>query len=120
MKYVKQTGWKRLLAAGGYAVEGLVNAFKTEDAFRQEVLLAAVLIPVSFFIAGTAAEHCLLIASVLFVLLMELLNTAIETVVERISDDIHPLSKRAKDIGSAAVFVSLINMVVIWAIILIM
>ena len=120
MKHIKQKGLKRLINAGGYAIEGLVDAFKTEEAFRQESILAAILIPVSLFIAATPAEHCLLIASVLFVLLMELLNTAVETVIERISDDIHPLSKRAKDLGSAAVFVSLANMIAIWGIILLM
>ncbi len=118
MKYVKQKGLKRLLKAGGYAIEGLVDAFKTEEAFKQEVILAAFLIPVSFFISATAAEHALLVASVLFVLFVELLNTAIETVVERISEEIHPLSKRAKDIGSAAVFVSLVNLATVWAIII--
>lgn len=118
MKYIKQKGIKRLLNAGGYAIEGLVDAFKTEEAFKQELLLAAILIPVSFWIETTAVGHALLVASVLFVLLMELLNTAIETGIERISDDIHPLSKRAKDLGSAAVFVSLINLIAVWAIII--
>jgi diacylglycerol kinase (ATP) len=118
MKYVKQKGTKRLLNAGRYAVEGLTDAFKTEEAFKQEAILALVLIPVSFCIETTAVGHALLVASVLFVLLMELLNTAVETVIERISDDIHPLSKRAKDLGSAAVFVSLLNMGAVWAIII--
>ena len=118
MKHVKQKGMKRLLNAGGYAVEGLIDAFKTEEAFRQEVLLACVLIPASFFITASVAEHALLVASVLFVLFVELLNTAVETVVERISDDIHPLSKRAKDLGSAAVLISFINLIAVWAIII--
>ncbi len=118
MKHVKQKGLKRLINAGGYAVEGLVDAFKTEEAFKQETLLALVLIPVSFCIDTTSVGHALLVASVLFVLLMELLNTAVETVIERISDDIHPLSKRAKDLGSAAVFVSLINLIAVWTIII--
>ncbi len=118
MKYVKQKGLKRLLNAGGYAVEGLMDAFKTEEAFRQEVLLACLLIPASFFITASVAEHALLIASVLFVLFVELLNTAIETVVERISDEIHPLSKRAKDLGSAAVLISFINLIAVWALII--
>ena len=118
MKYVKQKGLKRLLNAGGYAVEGLMDAFKTEEAFRQDVLLACLLIPASFFITASVAEHALLIASVLFVLFVELLNTAIETVVERISDEIHPLSKRAKDLGSAAVLISFINLIAVWALII--
>ncbi len=120
MKHAKQTGLKRLLNAGGYAVEGLMDAFKTEEAFRQEVLLACVLIPVSFFITASVAEHALLVASVLFVLFVELLNTAVETVVERISDEIHPLSKRAKDLGSAAVLISFINLIAVWAIIIVL
>ncbi len=118
MKHVKQKGLKRLLNAGVYAVEGLIDAFKTEEAFRQEALLACLLIPVSFFITATAAEHALLVASVLFVLFVELLNTAIETVVERISDEIHPLSKRAKDLGSAAVLISILNLIAVWVIII--
>lgn len=118
MKHVKQKGMKRLLSAGGYAAEGLVEAFKTEEAFRQEVILACVLIPMSFFITASVAEHALLVASVLFVLFVELLNTAVETVVERISDEIHPLSKRAKDLGSAAVLISFINLIAVWAIII--
>lgn len=118
MKHVKQKGLKRLINAGGYAVEGLKDAFKTEEAFMQETLLAAILIPTSFCIDTSPVGHALLVASVLFVLLMELLNTAVETVIERISDEIHPLSKRAKDLGSAAVFVSLINLIAVWAIII--
>lgn len=118
MKHIKQKGFKRLTKAGGYAIEGLMDAFKTEEAFRQETLLAFILIPLSFFITASAAEHALLIASVLFVLFVELLNTAIETVVERVSDEIHPLSKRAKDLGSAAVLISLINLAAVWALII--
>ena len=118
MKHIKQKGLKRLLNAGGYAVEGLVDAFKTEGAFKQEALLALIMIPLSFLIETTAVGHALLVASVLFVLLMELLNTAVETVIERISDEIHPLSKRAKDLGSAAVFVSLLNAGAVWGIII--
>lgn len=118
MPQSKATGLKRIINAGGYSIEGLVDAFKTEAAFRQETALAAIMIPSSFFIQASAAEHCLLIASVLFVLLMELINTAIETLVERISPEIHPLSKRAKDIGSAAVFLSLINVTAVWGLII--
>ncbi len=118
MKHVKQKGLKRLISAVGYSLEGLKDAFRTEEAFKQEILLAAILIPLSFCVDTTAVGHALLVASVLFVLLMELLNTAIESVIERFSDEIHPMSKRAKDIGSAAVFVSLINMAAVWAIII--
>ncbi|MCM2343734.1 MAG: diacylglycerol kinase [Alphaproteobacteria bacterium] len=114
----KAKGLKRLINAGGYSLAGLQDAWQSEEAFRQEVIVAAILIPVSFFLETTAVGHALLVASILFILLMELLNTAIETVIERISDDIHPLSKRAKDLGSAAVFVSLLNAAAVWGIIL--
>lgn len=114
----KAKGLKRLINAGKYSVAGLKDAFRTEEAFRQEVFLAAFLIPVSFFIDTTAVGHALLVVSVLFVLLMELLNTAIETLVERISEDFHELSGRAKDLGSAAVFVSLLNVAAVWGIII--
>ncbi|QQG37025.1 MAG: diacylglycerol kinase [Micavibrio aeruginosavorus] len=117
---IKAKGLKRLINAGGYSIAGLQDAWRTEEAFRQEIILAFILIPVSFLIDTTAVGHALLVASVLFVLLIELLNTAIETVIERISDDIHPLSKRAKDLGSAAVFVSLINVAAVWGIILLL
>ncbi len=117
-KHQKRTGLKRLCGAGLWACHGLRDAFKTEEAFRQEVYLAALLIPVSFFINTDAPGHALLVASILFVLFVELLNTAIETVVERISDEIHPLSKRAKDLGSAAVLISIINALAVWAIII--
>lgn len=118
MKHIKQTGVKRLLGAGLWACHGLRDALRTEEAFRQECMLAALLIPASFLIDTTASGHALLVASVIFVLFVELLNTAIETVVERISDEIHPLSKRAKDLGSAAVLLSIINAVAIWGIII--
>lgn len=117
-RHQKQTGMKRLLGAGVWAWHGLRDAFKTEEAFRQEALLAALLIPLSFSIDTDATGHALLVASVIFVLFVELLNTAVETLVERISGEIHPLSKRAKDLGSAAVLLSIINAAAIWGIII--
>jgi diacylglycerol kinase (ATP) len=113
-----KTGLKRAWNALFYSMAGFRAAFKHEDAFRQEVILAAVLIPAAILLRHTAIERALMIGSVLLVLLVELINSAIEATVDRISLEDHNLAKRAKDIGSAAVFVSLVNVVVIWALIL--
>jgi len=110
-----KTGLKRAWNALFYSMSGFRAAFKHEDAFRQEVILAAVLIPAALFLRHMAIERALMIGSVL---LVELINSAIEATVDRISLEDHKLAKRAKDIGSAAVFVSLVNVVVIWALIL--
>jgi len=112
-------GIRRLLNALRYSLEGLAAAFRHEEAFRLELFLAAVLVPASFFFAVSGTARALMIASVLLVLIVELLNTAVEVVVDRISMDPHPLAKRAKDIGSAAVFLSLINAAAIWFLVLI-
>jgi diacylglycerol kinase (ATP) len=112
-------GIRRLLNALRYSLEGLAAAFRHEEAFRLELLLAAVLVPASFFFAVSGTARALMIASVLLVLIVELLNSAVEVIVDRISTDPHPLAKRAKDIGSAAVFLSLINAVAIWFLVLI-
>lgn len=109
-----KTGLQRVLNAFAYSMSGLRAAFTCEDAFRQEALLAALLIPASFFLPVSGVGRALMIASVLLVLIVELLNSAIEAVVDRISLDRHPLSKRAKDIGSAAVFLALVNVVLVW------
>jgi len=113
-----KTGLKRVWNALFYSMSGFQAAFKHEDAFRQEVILACVLIPAAVFLDDQAVARALMIGSVLLVLLAELLNSAIEATVDRISLENHQLAKRAKDIGSAAVFVSLLNVVVIWGLIL--
>ncbi len=113
-----KTGIQRLWNALGYSLQGLASAFRHEDAFRQEVLLAALLVPAAFFIPVGAAERALMIASVLLVLIVELLNSAVEAAVDRISLENHSLAKRAKDIGSAAVFLSLINVAAVWLLVL--
>jgi diacylglycerol kinase (ATP) len=95
-----KTGIRRLLNAFGYSVHGFTSAFRHEDAFRQEVLLAAVLIPIALVLDVGGIGKAMMIASVLLVLIVELLNSAIEAAVARISRDRHSLSKRAKDIGS--------------------
>ena len=114
-----KTGIQRLWNALGYSLQGMASAFRHEDAFRQECLLAVVLIPAALLIPVGGTERALLIASVLLVLIVELLNSAVEAAVDRISLENHPLAKRAKDIGSAAVFLSLINVAVVWVVVLI-
>jgi diacylglycerol kinase (ATP) len=116
--YKGKTGLRRLWNAFGYSLDGFRAAYKHEDAFRQEVLLAAVLIPLALWLPVGALGRALMIASVLLVIVVELLNSAIEATVDRISLDNHDLAKRAKDIGSAAVLVSLVNTVVVWGLML--
>jgi len=111
----KNTGLKRLRLAGVYAFNGLVAAARHEAAFRQELLLALVLIPIALFIDISRVERVLLILVTVLVLLMELLNSAVEAVVDRIGSEFHDLSGRAKDMGSAAVLVSLLLCLYVWA-----
>lgn len=104
---VKHKGLRRLWLAFGHSMRGFQSAWKHEAAVRQEGYLAIVLIILSLFFPVTAVQHVLLIGSIGLVIIVELLNSAIEAVVDRISYDYHELSKRAKDIGSAAVFTAL-------------
>ena len=113
-----KTGLRRIWNALFYSVDGFRAAYRHEDAFRQEVLLAAFLVPVALFLPASGVGKALMIASVLLVLIVELLNSAVEATVDRISLENHQLAKRAKDIGSAAVFVSLVNVVAVWALVL--
>ena len=117
--YKGKTGIKRLANAFTYSVAGTLAAFKHEDAFRQEVILSTILIPLAIYLGQTAIEQALMIASVLLIIIVELLNSSVEATVDRISVKRQKLSKRAKDIGSAAVFFSLINAAVIWFLILV-
>jgi diacylglycerol kinase (ATP) len=112
------TGLGRILAAGRNSVQGLKDAWRLEAAFRQEVLLLCVLLPVALLVPVGGVEHVLLAGSLLLVLIVELLNSAIEAVVDRISLDHHELSGRAKDLGSAAVLFSLLLVLLTWSIIL--
>jgi diacylglycerol kinase (ATP) len=114
-----KTGIKRLANAFTYSVAGTLAAFKHEDAFRQEVILSIILIPLAIYLGQTAIEQALMIASILLIIIVELLNSSVEVTVDRISVKRHKLSKRAKDIGSAAVFFSLVNASVIWFLILV-
>ena len=114
-----KTGVRRVWNALHYSLAGLHAAFSGEDAFRQESLLAALLIPATFLLPVSGVGRALMIASVLLVLIVELLNSAIEAAVDRVSLDRHHLSKRAKDIGSAAVLLALINVLVVWLCVLV-
>lgn len=113
-----KTGLARVWNACLHSLDGLRAAFRHEHAFRQELLLAAILIPAAFLLQASGAGRALMIGSVLLVLVVELLNSAVEAAVDRASVESHPLAKRAKDIGSAAVFLSLINVPVVWALVL--
>jgi diacylglycerol kinase (ATP) len=113
-----KTGLQRLWNAFGYSLQGFGSAFRHEDAFRQEVILAAIMIPIALLLDVAALAKAVMIGSLLLVLIVELLNSAIEAAVDRISLDHHRLAKRAKDIGSAAVFLSLANVVVVWLLVL--
>ena len=106
-------GFSRIFHAGGYSLAGL-KAGWGETAFRQEVILSAILLPIAFWLGQTWVEVALLCGSVILVMVVELLNTGIETAIDRIGTDWHALSKRAKDMGSAAVLLSLILCLGIW------
>ncbi|MCE9632935.1 MAG: diacylglycerol kinase [Methylophilales bacterium] len=116
--YKGKTGIRRLINAFGYSCAGLKTAYKNEDAFRQEVILAAVLIPLALYLDVGTVERILMIGSVLLLVIVELLNSAVEATVDRISLDHHKLAARAKDIGSAAVLMSLVNLLMVWSLII--
>jgi diacylglycerol kinase (ATP) len=107
-------GWR----AARIALQGLAAAWKHEDAFRQEVIIAAVAIPAALLLPVAPLGKVLMIASILLVLIVELLNSALEAAVDYISLDHHPLAKRVKDIASAAVFLSIVNVLVVWGLVL--
>lgn len=113
-----KTGISRLVNAFGYSVDGFKAAFKHEDAFRQEVFLAIVLVPLGLYLGKTGVEKALLITVVLLVMIVELFNSAIEAAVDHTSLERHPLAKRAKDIGSAAVFLALTIAASVWGLVL--
>ena len=112
--YKGRTGLQRIGNAFCYSLDGFAAAFAVEDAFRQEVLLAAVLVPLALYLPGAGAGKALRVASVLLVLIVELLNSGIEAVTDRVSLEDHALAKRAKDMGSAAVMLSLITVPTVW------
>ncbi|HEY9049907.1 MAG TPA: diacylglycerol kinase [Gammaproteobacteria bacterium] len=112
------TGFKRVILAGGYSLQGLKSAYRNEAAFRQEFWLAVILIPLAFYLGDNAIEIALMVGSVMLVMIVEILNSAIEAVVDRIGMERHELSGRAKDMGSAAVFLALLNVVIMWSLML--
>ncbi|MGH8670243.1 MAG: diacylglycerol kinase [Burkholderiales bacterium] len=116
--YKGQTGLRRVVSATRNSIDGLAAAVRHEDAFRQELMLAAVLVPLGLWLGANGFERALLVASVLLVLVVELLNSAVEAAVDRISFDNHRLAKRAKDIGSAAVLLSLASAAIVWLLVI--
>jgi len=113
------TGIRRIIKAAGYSLQGLAAAFRHETAFKQEVGLTVVLLPLAMWLGQSGLEQALLIAVWILVLLFELMNSAIEAVVDRIGPEQHELSGRAKDVGSAAVMVALLNAVIVWLLVLV-
>ncbi len=109
-----RTGFDRVLRATGYSMAGLTAAYRGESAFRQEFWLAAVLLPLAFWIGSGWVEVVLLIGSAMLVMIVELLNSGIEAAIDRVSFEIHDLSKRAKDLASAAVLLALMLCAGIW------
>lgn len=112
--YKGRTGLDRVLRATGYSMAGLKTAYRGESAFRQEVWLAVVMLSTAFWLGNTWIEVAVLAGSVMLVLIVELLNSGIETAIDRVSFEFHDLSKRAKDLGSAAVFLSLLLCSGVW------
>jgi diacylglycerol kinase (ATP) len=109
-----RTGLDRVIRAAGYSADGLASAYRGESAFRQEFWLAVVLVPAAFWVGRGWVETALLVGSVFLVLIVELLNSGIEAAIDRVSFEIHDLSKRAKDLASAAVLLSLLLCAGIW------
>jgi len=108
------TGISRIFRAAGYSWQGFKDAYKYEAAFRQELTLTIVLTPVALYFGPSYADKAILIASLLFILLVEIINSAMEAVVDRFGDEIHPLSGRAKDMASTAVVFALLITALIW------
>ena len=111
-------GLPRLINALGYSRDGLRAAWQNEAAFREEILLAAIAIPLALLLAKTGVDRALMMGSIILILIVEILNSAVEAVVDKASPEKNDLAKRAKDMGSAAVLLSLLNAVVVWACIL--
>lgn len=118
MGKVGNTGIKRIIRAGGYSWKGFKACFKHEAAFRQELGLTLVLLPLAFWLGETGLERAVMIGVWLMVPVVELLNSGIEAAIDRISDEHHPLAAQAKDLGSAAVFLAITNASAVWAVLL--
>lgn len=113
-----KTGLARIVSAAGYSWAGITAAFRHENAFRQEVFLLLMLVPLAIYLGDSGIERALMIAALLLVLIVELLNSALEAAVDRISLERHSLIKRAKDMGSAAVMIALANVAIVWGLVL--
>ena len=111
-------GLRRIADATRYSLDGLVAALRYEHAFRQELIAIAVLAPVGWVLGANGIQRALLIGCLVVVLIVELLNAAVEAVVDRVSLERHDLAKRAKDLGSAAVMLSIVNAAIVWALVL--
>jgi diacylglycerol kinase (ATP) len=111
-------GLTRLWNALGYSRDGIAAAWRHEAAFREEILLATIAIPLAFYLGKNGVDRALLVGSIILILIVEILNSAVEAVVDKASPEKHDLAKRAKDMGSAAVLFSLINAAVVWACVL--
>lgn len=109
----------RLIKATQYSWQGFKAAYEYEAAFRQEILLAIITIPLGLYLGDTRLEKAFLVSAILLILIVELLNTGIEAITDRVGTDHHELSGRAKDIGSSAVLLSLVNAVIVWVLVLI-
>ena len=118
MAFQNHSGWRRLVNATGYSWAGLKAAWRNEEAFRQESLLCALLAPLALWLGDSTVERALLIGSLLLIMIVELLNSSLEATIDRIGPERHELSGRAKDIGSAAVFVALLNAALVWLLLL--
>ena len=118
MAFSGNTGFTRIIKAGQYSWQGLCAAYKHEEAFRQELWASLVLIPVGFWLGQNGVEKALLVGTVLLLLLVEILNSSIEAVVDRIGQEHHELAGRAKDMGSAAVAIAIVLIIVVWILIL--
>lgn len=114
----RASGLKRVFNAFYYSMEGIGSTLKHEEAFRQEMALAAIMIPLAILLPVGMFAKALLIGSVIIVLIVELLNSAIEAAIDYISTENHPLAKRAKDMGSAAVLLSLLQVVAVWSLVM--
>jgi diacylglycerol kinase (ATP) len=112
-----ETGFKRVLAATVYSLAGLSAAWRHEAAFRQECWLALLLLPAAFWLGRSGTEVAVLIGTLFVVLITELLNSAVETLTDRVGSERHELSGRAKDLGSAAVMLSLFMVLAVWGIV---
>ena len=116
--YKGKTGLRRMLNATRISLAGLVAAARHENAFQLELIVVAVLAPCGWMLGGDGAQRALLIGSLILVLIVELINSAVEAIVDRVSLEYHDLSKRAKDLGSAAVMLSIMNAAIVWALVL--